>query len=71
MKMEQTRQKIREMMAVDAHYAQVELLWTRLWAEMKQNVIARQEKLDASSFCSSCGTNFAAILMVSSSDKIR
>jgi Skp family chaperone for outer membrane proteins len=45
--MEQTRQEIREMLATHAHYAQMEPLWTRLRAEMEEDIKARQDKLHA------------------------
>jgi hypothetical protein len=47
MKMEQTRQQIREMLTTHSHYAQVKSLWTHLQAEMEDDIKARQDKLDA------------------------
>jgi hypothetical protein len=58
--MEQIRQHIREMLDVrralisrgepeeaDAHYENTKLLWARVRAEMKEEITAKQEKLDA------------------------
>jgi alkylhydroperoxidase/carboxymuconolactone decarboxylase family protein YurZ len=47
MKMEQTRQQIREMLATYAHYAQVEALWNHLRAKMEEDIKAKQDKLCA------------------------
>jgi hypothetical protein len=44
MKMEQTRQKIREMLGLHTHYAQV---CTRLRAEIEEDIKAKQDKLHA------------------------
>jgi hypothetical protein len=46
-KIEQTRQQVREMLAAHAHYAQVEPLWTHLQAKMEEDITARQDKLCA------------------------
>jgi hypothetical protein len=35
MKMEQMGQQIREILAAYAHYVQMEILWTRLWAKLE------------------------------------
>jgi hypothetical protein len=55
--MEQTMRQIREMMRVaealistnpkeaQAHYAMMEPLWTRLWAEREEDMKAKQDKL--------------------------
>jgi hypothetical protein len=45
--MEQTRQQVRETLAAHAPYAQVEPLWTRLRAEMEEDIKSRQDKLHA------------------------
>jgi hypothetical protein len=35
------------MLAVNAHYTQMEPLWARLWAKMEEDIKASQDKLDA------------------------
>jgi hypothetical protein len=59
MKVEQTRQRIREMLAIweavistnlteaHTHYTEMEPLWIHLWSEMEDDIKAKQENRKA------------------------
>jgi hypothetical protein len=46
-KIEQARQQTREMLAMHAHYAQMEPLWSHLRAKVEEDIKARQDRLHA------------------------